>query len=79
MIQRCQVHQFFVLYVFYCNLKGEKHIRRNISIKKKEILICEISIIIILICQKLGSVLPVQQKVKLPSPNATIIINSMSK
>ena len=31
--------------------------------------ICEISIIIILICQKLGSVGPVQQKIKLPSPN----------
>ena len=31
--------------------------------------ICDISIIIILICQKLGSVAPVQQKVKLPSPN----------
>ena len=30
--------------------------------------ICEISIIIILICQKLGSVGPVQQKIKLPSP-----------
>ena len=37
-IQRCQVHQFFVLYVFYCNLKGKKHIRRNISIKKKKYL-----------------------------------------
>ena len=30
--------------------------------------ICEISIII-LICQKLGSVGPVQQKIKLSSPN----------
>ena len=30
--------------------------------------VCEISIIIILICQKLGSVRPVQQKIKLPSP-----------
>ena len=29
----------------------------------------EISIIIILIYQKLGSVRPVQQKIKLPSPN----------
>ena len=32
-------------------------------------LICEISIIIILICQKLGSVGPVKQKMKLPVPN----------
>ena len=31
--------------------------------------ICEISIIIISICQKLRSVGPVQQKIKLPSPN----------
>ena len=30
---------------------------------------CEISIIIILICQKLGLIGPVQQKIKLPSPN----------
>ena len=29
--------------------------------------VCEISIIIILICQKLGSVGPVQQKIKLSS------------
>ena len=30
--------------------------------------ICEISVIIILICQKLESVGPVQQKIKLPQP-----------
>ena len=30
---------------------------------------CEISIIIILIFQKLGLIGPVQQKIKLPSPN----------
>ena len=29
---------------------------------------CEISTIIVLICQKIGSVGPVQQKIKLPSP-----------
>ena len=34
---------------------------------------CEISITIILICQKLGSVGPIQQKVKLPSPKVFII------
>ena len=32
-------------------------------------LISEISIIINLICQKLSSIEPVQQKIKLPSPN----------
>ena len=31
--------------------------------------LCEISIIIILICQKLQSVRPVQQKIKLPLPD----------
>ena len=36
---------------------------------KKDIFICEIDIIIILICQKLGLFGPVQQKIKLLSPN----------
>ena len=67
-IQQCQVHQIFVFNVFYCNLKEKDHIRRNINSKKKEMYICEISIIIILICRKLGWVGPVQQKIKLPSP-----------
>ena len=41
--------------------------------KKKETFICEISIIIIiLICQKLGLVEPVQQKTKLPLPHHEI-------
>ena len=40
----------------------------NISSKKKEIFICEISNIIILICQKLGLVRPEQEKIKFPSP-----------
>ena len=35
----------------------------------RKMFICEISIIIILICQKLGSVGPVQQKIKCSSPN----------
>ena len=30
-IQQFQVHQIFVFYVFYCNLKEKDHIRRNIS------------------------------------------------
>ena len=33
---------------------------------------CEISIIIILICQKLGSHGPIQQKIELPSPYIAI-------
>ena len=38
----------FCFYVFFCNLKEKDHIRRNIN-SKKEMFICEISIII-LIC-----------------------------
>ena len=34
--------------------------------------ICEISIIIILICRKLRSIGPIQQKIRLPSPNMYI-------
>ena len=40
----------------------------KIQMAKKEMFMGEISIIIILICQKLGSVRPLQQKIKLPSP-----------
>ena len=54
-IQQCQVHQNFAFYVFYCSLKEKDHIKRNINSKKK-IFICEISITIILICDKIGSV-----------------------
>ena len=59
--------QFIFFYVFYCNLKG-KIIFGEISIMKKEMFLCKISniIIFILICQKLGTVGPVQQKIKLP-------------
>ena len=52
--------------IFFCNLKEKDHIRRNKNGKKKGIFICEISIII-LICQKLGLVGPLQQKINLPS------------
>ena len=54
----------FCFYLFYCNLKEKDHIRRKINIKK---IICEIGILINVICRKLGSVGPVQQKIKLPS------------
>ena len=40
----------FCFYVFFCNLKENNQIRRNINNKKKEIFICEIIIIIVLIC-----------------------------
>ena len=53
-------------FVFYCNLKEKCHIERNINSKKK-LFICEISFFI-LICQKLGLVGLVQQKIKLPLP-----------
>ena len=38
------------------------------EIVKKEIFICEISIIIFFICLKLASVQPLQQKFNLPLP-----------
>ena len=59
-IQRCQVHQIFVFYLFYCNPKEKNHIKRKINSKKKNYF-CEISIII-LIFQKLESVGLVQDK-----------------
>ena len=55
-IQWCQVHYFFDFYIVCCN-------------PTEKVYICEISIIIIMICQKLESVEPIQQKIKLPSPN----------
>ena len=65
---------FYVLsYVFYCNLKQKDHIRRIINSKKKEIFIYEVSIIIIFIHWKLGSVGPVQEKIKLPPPNTSLL------
>ena len=60
-IQRCK----FVKFLFYCNLKEKDHVRKKRNSKKN---ICEISIIIILICRKLRSVWPVQQEIKLPLP-----------
>ena len=58
-IQQFHVHQTFVFYIDYCDLKEKYHIRRNLNCQKKKV-IFEISIIIILICQNLGSVQPVQ-------------------
>ena len=58
---------FLFFYVFYCDLKEKYHIRKDVNCEKKEKLLCEIPIII-LICQKLESVRPVQQKIKLPLP-----------
>ena len=50
------------------NLKEKDHIRRKLNSKKKYIYMWN-SIIIILICRRLESVEPVQQKIELPSPN----------
>ena len=47
--------------------------RRIINSKEKEIFKCEISVIIILIYQKLGSVGSVQQKIKLSSPKKEVV------
>ena len=50
----------FCFYLCYCNLKEKDHTRRIIN-NKKYIFISEISIIIILIYRKFGSVGSVQQ------------------
>ena len=50
---------------FIVKRKKKYHIRTNINCKKTEKFKCETSIII-LICQRLGSVEPIQQKMKLP-------------
>ena len=57
----------FRFYLFYCNLKEKGRIRTKVNRKIKKI-ICEISITVILTSQKLVSVGPEQQKLKLPSP-----------
>ena len=65
-IQRCQVHESFVFYRLYCSPKEKDHIRRKPNSKKKNIYVWNQSYIL-LICQKLELVGPVQQKIKLPS------------
>ena len=50
--------------MFYYNAKEKSYKKKK---RKRKIFIYEISIII-LICQKLGSVEPVKQKIQLPSP-----------
>ena len=67
-IQQCQVHYIFEFYLLYCNPREKDHIRRKLGSKKKNISIY-ISILIILICQKLELVELVQQKIKLLLPN----------
>ena len=68
-IQRCQLYQIFVFICFTVTEK-KKIILQEKYIVKTKMVIPEISIII-LICRKLRSVGPVQQKIKLPLPNAT--------
>ena len=65
-----------VIYVVRCAIWYHLYNLKNVKDTHGEVLIlvklqaeaCEISVIIILIYRKLGSVGPVQQKVKLPSP-----------
>ena len=61
----------FCFYVFCCDLKEKYLLEERKTVKKKKF-VCEMSIIIILSCQKLGSVGPVQQKSTLPSPNVNL-------
>ena len=69
----------FIFHIFYCNLQEKDPIRRKLN--SKNIFICEINIIIILICGNLGLVTPVQQKIKLPLTDTQyhfIIINLLA-
>ena len=70
----------FVFHLFYWNPKEIDHFRRKLN-SKKNIFLCEISIIIIiiLICQKLELVRSVQQKIKLPSPKGIGILKKLHK
>ena len=63
----------FCFYLFYCNLK-EKYLIKKIINSKKKIFIWDVSIFIILIYRKFGSVGPVQQKIKLPSPKTMFVL-----
>ena len=57
------------LFLIYFLATQKKKITGGKKIVKRKIFTCKIIVIIILICQKLGSVGPVQQKFKLPLPN----------
>ena len=61
-----------LFYLFHCNLKKKDPIRTMINSTKK-MFICVITIIINLICRKLG-LGHVQQKNKLPSPEWYIVL-----
>ena len=68
----CTKFLFFMYFVCW-DLKEKYHIRRNINCKRNKSLSEMSIIIIILICQKLGPVGPVQEKIKLLSPNTKVI------
>ena len=57
----------FLFFIYFIATRKKKIILEENEIVKRKLFICEISIIIILICQKLESVGRVQQKIKLPS------------
>ena len=69
----CTKFLFFTYFVCW-DLKEKYHIRRNINCKRNKSLSEMSIIIIILICQKLGPVGPVQEKIKLLSPNTKVKI-----
>ena len=73
----CLLYQFKIrtlLFLFgFFELKERVCIRRKINSQRK-VFTWEINIIIILIWWKLGWVVPVQQKIKLPSPNITCFL-----
>ena len=68
----CTKFLFFTYFVCW-DLKEKYHIRRNINCKRNKSLSEMSIIIIILICQKLGPVGPVQEKIKLLSPDTKVI------
>ena len=63
-----------MFYVFHYNLKEKDHIRKKYELLKKEVFLYEISIFIILICQKFGLITPVQQQIKLSAPNENFLL-----
>ena len=71
--QQCQMHKIFVFYVFYCNLKEKRYIRRIKNIDKRNNYMWN-QYYSILAYWKLESVGPVQEEIKLPLPNEKILM-----
>ena len=73
LLKRCYVHQIciFISLFFYHFAVTWKKKHDNRRKSYREMFLYEISIIIISICRKLGSVSPMKQKIKLRSPNSS--------